>query len=224
MFSRKLSFLSEHKSEIWRWNTQVFWIIFRILAWILQSNSIHDNFHQVMDPLAPTLLETCTMALVGLFFLCCVTPKKGWVLSEERPCFVLMTVDFDCEHLFFCFSFFGFAEVFYFSANRPSVESFMTDFPFAGPEPWHVGEPTSAFWRPSNIPQIKEIMDFRIRSNYSRAFLRIPEFVEMNPSESLKKATEFLFNVGFEWLFMVFPVGFEWWENIHFLLGVLIQV
>ena len=139
-------------------------------------NSIHDNFHQVMDPLAPTLLETCTMALVGVVFLCFVTPKKGWVLSEERPCFVSMAVDFDCEHLFLCFSFCGFADVFYFSAHRPSVTSFMTDFPFAGPEPWHLGEPTSAFWRRSNIPQIKEIMDFRIRSNYSRAFLRIPEF------------------------------------------------
>ena len=75
------------------------------------------------------------------------------MLSEERPCFVSMAVDFDCEHLFFCFSFFGFADVFYFSANRPSVTSFITDFPFAGPELWHVGEPTSAFWRPSNIPQ-----------------------------------------------------------------------
>ena len=150
-------------------------------------NSIHDNFHQVMDPLAPTLLETCTMALVGVVFLCFVTPKKGWVLSEERPCIVSMAVDFDCKHLFFLFLFFWFCGCFYFSANRPSAESFMTDFPFAGPEPWHLGEPTSAFWRRSNIPQIKEIMDFRIRSNYSRAFLRIPKFVETNPSEKSEK-------------------------------------
>ena len=77
-------------------------------------NSIHDNFHQVMDPLAPTLLETCTMALVGVVFLCFVTPKKGWVLSEERPCIVSMAVDFDCKHLFFFVSLFLVLRMFLF--------------------------------------------------------------------------------------------------------------
>ena len=143
---------------------------------------------------------------LGCFLMFCY-PKKGWVLSEERPCFVLMTVDFDCAHLFFCFSFFGFADVFYFSAHRPSVESFMTDLPLAGPEPWHVGEPTSAFWRRSNIPQIKEIMDFRIRSNYSRAFLRIPKFVETNPSEKSEKGNWISIQC---WIWMCFSWFFSW--------------
>ena len=38
---------------------------------------------------------------LGLFSYVLLPQKKGWVLSEERPCFVSMAVDFDCEHLFF---------------------------------------------------------------------------------------------------------------------------
>ena len=139
-------------------------IIFRMFACLLQSNRIHDNFHQVMDPLAPTVLETCTMALIGLFSYVLLPQKRvGAFGRKAMHCF--NGCGFWLRTPFFLFLFFWFCRCFYFSANRPSVESFITDFPFAGPEPWHLGEPTSAFWRRSNIPQIKEITDFRITNN-----------------------------------------------------------
>ena len=126
------------------------------------------------------------MALVGCFSYVVLPPKRVDAFGRKAMhCF--NGCGFWLRTPFYFLFLFRFCRCFHFSATRPSAESFITDFPFAGPEPWHLGEPTSAFWRPSNIPQIKEIMDFRIRSNYSRAFLRIPKFVETNPSEKSEK-------------------------------------
>ena len=127
--------------------------IFCFFAWILQSNSIHDklespdvisvasnktmgsNFHQVMDPLAPTLLETCTMALVGCFVL--LPPKKGGVLSEERPFCVLWLWIFIANTFFlllfilqmFLFPKSTFRNVIH-DTFRMLKEHFQTDIPF----------------------------------------------------------------------------------------------
>ena len=68
-------------------------------------------------------------------------------------------------------------------------------------------------------------MDFRIRSNYNRAFLRIPEFVETNPSEKSEKGNWISVQC---WILMCFSWFFSWiWmmreHSFQFPSGALIR-